>query len=179
MKNRVVSFKLTEKGNNMSSTPGQEGKTITIYANADPSKSASDWQEILENITNSLLKAGIKAGVRAPGTLKKPEKEVSGCPYATYRYDVDDWPKVDHCEKICVKPKPKYAEQNVQEKNQTIVEKSDSEEKSENIDTPTNSKDDSTIVVNNNNENTDTPTNSEDDSSTEDNNRGCFGCFKK
>lgn len=70
----------------MSDTPGQQGKEITIYADANPEKSLDDWQKILKLITERLANGNVPPGFKSTGTIDKPEGLVNGSSYITYRY---------------------------------------------------------------------------------------------
>ena len=116
MKYGVVSFKLIRPELTMysDSDVGQAGKQITIYANENPEFTLAQWQNILQEITQKLVVAGIPPGYRPPfikpeGAPKgsKPEIAIEGCNYCSYRYydekhDKVNWPAGDPCSTIRV-----------------------------------------------------------------------------
>lgn len=81
-------FKVIRHNRQMSDVPGQEGKAITVYATSG--KDASDWREIIQEITKKLTDALVQPGYRPQGTVDKPEKIINGSNYVTYRYHDED-----------------------------------------------------------------------------------------
>ncbi len=80
-----VDFKVIKSRHRMSEQAGQAGKDITVYATRK-SMDAAMWQNLIQGITQALVEAGIPPGYRVQGTQKKPEYQINGCNYVTYRY---------------------------------------------------------------------------------------------
>jgi hypothetical protein len=102
---KVQSFKVIMPGKKMSDDLGQEGKDVTVYIDAEPSRTVEEWKIVLEDVTNRLAQEGISPGYRPPGTAAKPEKPIKGTNYVTYRYEnkkEESWPEFDPCEVIAV-----------------------------------------------------------------------------
>ncbi len=83
---QITEFKILKKGEKMSKDEEQRGKDVTIYANLNPDLRTKDWQALLQQITQELVKAGVSPGYRCPDDKNKPEKPVQGSNYITYRY---------------------------------------------------------------------------------------------
>lgn len=86
----VVLFKIPHQGESMSSQKGQYGKDITVYADKNPNYGIEDWQEILTQITDALVKAQIPPGYKTARTeteSKRFDNEITGSKYISYRYD--------------------------------------------------------------------------------------------
>lgn len=82
IQNEVGLFKIVRPGEKMSSTPGQAGKDITIYAYDDKQRSIPQWCEIFESIIEKLVRRGIPPGYR----VKNDEYIDTTC-YISYRYE--------------------------------------------------------------------------------------------
>jgi hypothetical protein len=107
MSHQVASFKIVRSEFKMSDSPGQEGKDVTVYVDIEPGRTLSSWKNVLQDVTNNLVIAGITPGYRTPGTLEKPEAGVNGSNYITYRYYNEKtrqsvWPNPDPCQNIHV-----------------------------------------------------------------------------
>lgn len=74
MHHQVVSFKVIRAAYKMSDKKGQEGKDVTVLADANLDMSAAQWKTVLEEITNRLVEAGVKPGYRTQGTEEKQGK---------------------------------------------------------------------------------------------------------
>lgn len=97
-----VDFKFLKSNLSMSTQTGQAGKDITIYANMTPEKSFEDWQELINTMTETLVKNGVPPGYEVKSTKIKPEFKIKGCNYVTYRYENESKPS-----SVCRKrPKP-------------------------------------------------------------------------
>lgn len=95
----VKFFKVADENTRMSSRTGQQGKDITIYTNRNPEKTANDWLNILIQITQSLVENEIPPGYQTchKEEGERPDTEIKGSKYISYRYEYEDESLVDHC----------------------------------------------------------------------------------
>lgn len=72
----------------------QDGKQVTIYTSLNPEYSPEDWQSLLQEINELLVKNNIQPGPRAQGKTKENDlfelNAVKGSNFMTYQYDAGE-----------------------------------------------------------------------------------------
>ena len=97
MKDEVMSFKVVKRANKMSNIPNQQGKDITIYADANPEKTVEDWKDLLTVITEALVAGNVQPGMPTlkegeqpmhdpKGNDPRPDRPIGGPGYCSYGY---------------------------------------------------------------------------------------------
>lgn len=82
IENQVGFFKVAHERTKMSAKDGsQRGKDITIYAQSNPEKSLQDWQNILTDITEKLVRADIPPGYETSKTGLRADTAINGSNY--------------------------------------------------------------------------------------------------
>ncbi len=101
LKHKVEAFKVIRADLKMSDDPEQRGKDITIYAGYDRHLNVEAWQAILAEITTELVAHEIQPGYKQTSSVEKPEKNITGSIYFSYRYFDEvhqvsmPWPRPD------------------------------------------------------------------------------------
>jgi hypothetical protein len=80
--------------NFMSQQQGQAGKDITIYVNLNPEKTREEWRDLCIKVTQTLVTNNIPPGYQVK-SLTKPEVQIPGSNYLSYRYEVEDRPSLN------------------------------------------------------------------------------------
>ncbi len=89
-----LSFKVIRPGLNVSDSPLQRGKDITIYAEINLEKNLADWKNIIQTITETLARAEISPGYQPVSSDEKTEYLVTGSHYISYRFEKKEPPAV-------------------------------------------------------------------------------------
>lgn len=95
IRHRVRYFKIVDENTKMSMGDGsQRGKDVTIFAQYNPEKSIGAWQELLQEITETLQQNNITPGYRPINSGHRADEPITGSNYISYRYE-NGAPEVD------------------------------------------------------------------------------------